>query len=240
MKNILYRTNIHVNFPSTRCWLYLISFSLFALQDGSPQTGRTRLSSASRGCSDTCQDLGSKKTCHSTHNAISKTNFLPIDGESLDQLCKIKQQDIFQINHPQLWLTWQQANWFKVGEKLTVRTVQDGLFCLNEKRQCVSVDVSSKGKRNCVWKRRDFYLGGDDGVVVLQDEPLNVMGPETLLLYWPGLQHSTRVQEAHVRKDTVAQSWLMLSYYRKKEVPRMKSPLYKNRAHNTSPNINTI
>lgn len=37
------------------------------------------------------------------------------------------------------------------------------------------------------------YLLWDDGVVVLKNEPLNVMGPETLLLYWLGLEQQALV-----------------------------------------------
>lgn len=37
------------------------------------------------------------------------------------------------------------------------------------------------------------YLLWDDGVVILKNEPLNVMGPETLLFHWLGLEQQALV-----------------------------------------------
>lgn len=41
------------------------------------------------------------------------------------------------------------------------------------------------------------YILWDDGIVVLKNEPFNVLGPQTLLLHWLGLEQKPLVTNPH-------------------------------------------
>lgn len=74
--------------------------------------------------------------------------------------------------------------------------VHDGFFCLGNKirlrlhtRQIFrSGDEQKSSTRDAV-----VYLLGDDGVVVLKNEPLDLMGPQALLLHRLGLKRQALV-----------------------------------------------
>lgn len=73
--------------------------------------------------------------------------------------------------------------------------VRDGIIT-NERQ------LFSSWGRTGVFASNDFvYLLRDDGAVVLKDEPLNVMGPKTLLFNRLGLEH--RQQQALVIETAI-------------------------------------
>lgn len=53
---------------------------------------------------------------------------------------------------------------------------------------CNSIAAEKEDVRDCA-----VYLLRDDSVVVLKNEPLNLMGPETLLFYRLGLERQALV-----------------------------------------------
>lgn len=127
-------------------WVFnLISFSHFALQDGS-QLGRTLLSSASQDCSGTSLDLISRRISHYTQRKklqktifFTKTDGLRLPGKlnsipyfplkmnrppSLGAASQVATEKLLYVQHLQLELSMMVSFTFKKNNKDSVLKIQ--------------------------------------------------------------------------------------------------------------------